>query len=291
MTDISLTVQSSLVTDMFDAIKFPYRVRLDANKSRDEEQGIDLAWVEDAALSDDFDPEAEFDDALDDMIEQFLDHTKQGGEESGTQDPEAEALIAPYVEGITNADRSDVSTIRNRMAEDDEFGEKFSAFAKQRVKADVDWVEIEVGKRPSAAMGNPLTIGGLEIRVRARVKACLRAFGKWWCTPWFKTPWFLFEGERASLFLDVVATKVYGRGQVKNIDFVIKIKIFKWTVKIKIGITGIINGQLGKQRVLLMDLDDVKVKVPGVGLTYAITSVDIPSSNSATQVLLDGRFS
>ncbi|MDN3646344.1 hypothetical protein QWY75_09040 [Pontixanthobacter aestiaquae] len=300
MTDLAMIIGSTLAQDLFGALKYPYRMRVDGNVKSAAKGGnpdFPVAEGEDAEItfldgdtsSDDDAFEANFDGVLDAIIDAYLDQESGQGLVSADSDAEAHALVAPYAVDESSSRSKSISSIRQRMEDDDEFGQKFSDFASSRFEAGIDWVEAELSKRPDPAMGNPVTLSNLKIAVRARAKACIKVFGRKFCVK-ATSPWIRFEGKQAAVHFDVDGAKIYGRGQVSKLDFVMTIKILRWRIKVRIGVTGIVNRQLSKQRPLLMDFSSVRVKVPGVGLKYSISSVDMPASGTETRIVLDGQF-
>jgi len=139
-------------------------------------------------------------------------------------------------------------------------------------------------------MGNPLTLKDLRFAVRARLRGCIRIFGRESCVT-VTTPRIRFEGRKAALFFDVVGTRIYGRAKVSNIDFVWRIRILRWTVSIRVGVTGLINRQLAGKRPLLADFSTVAIAVPGVARTYRPNAIAVPPSTSETRIEVDGDFS
>ncbi|MFM5917327.1 MAG: hypothetical protein ACKOOL_07325 [Novosphingobium sp.] len=296
MADLTLAVDTSLARDLFASLNYPYRMRVGSKVIEEPEPGrtdtdqAEMEWDADPGSTPE-DEIADFDAVplLEATVQAFLEQHRSDRYLSDEEDREASALVAPYAEGI-DSDRSEsVKAVLDRMAADAAFEAKAKAFLKSRLGSGVEWVEAELSQRPDVAMGNPLTLSGLRFAVRARLKGCIRVFGREICVT-VTTPWIRFEGRRAALFLDVVGQKVYGRARVSNIDFVWKIRIWKWTVTIRVGVTGLINGQLAHQRPLLADFGTVAIAVPGVSRTYHPTAVAIPPSSSETKLQIDGDF-
>jgi hypothetical protein len=158
------------------------------------------------------------------------------------------------------------------------------------------WARASTGSRPSCRKcrrrrwATPQTLSNLRLAVRARARACIRIFGRKICVS-ATSPWIRFEGRRAALFLDVVGTKIFGRAQLSDLDFVMTIRILGRNINIRIGVTGLVNRQLARQRPLLADFGNVRITVPGVGRVYQPSTVAVPASSTETRIELDGAFS
>lgn len=293
MADLTIAVDSSLARDLFASLDYPFRMRVGDKALSDVPLagGAELDWDADVGSFPE-DQIADFDAGP------LLEATVQGYFEQGlaakfvadADDAEAAALVAAYADGIVPDSPDAVAKVLERMAADDAFAAKAKAFFEARLDSGVEWVEAELSQKPDVAMGNPLTLGGLRFAVRARLKGCIRIFGREVCVT-VTTPWIRFEGRRAALFLEVAGKQIYGRAKVSDIDFVWRIRILRWTITIRVGVTGLINGQLARQRPLLADFGTVAIAVPGLGRTYRPGAVAVPPSATETRLEIDGDFS
>lgn len=284
MSDVSLSIGTSLVANLFASIDYPWRKRIDVDRFLDWDDEIECEVVAVNPEYEGSDYAGEEPDYLDPLIDLFLAH-RERAVEPGSPEEALVALFQPYVSGTPSRD-----TILERMDADASAPERLAAYWKPSLKVSVEWVEFELSKAPNAAMGNPVTLGDLRIAVRAKAKACIRAFGESVCIK-ITSPWVRFEGKKIEVALPVEGLKVKAHARAHDIDFVIKIKVWKWTYKIRIGMTGYVNKFLSKTRPVLADFGTVKIVVPGLDRTYSINAVAIPSSNSATTIAVDGKFS
>jgi hypothetical protein len=269
-------------------------MRIDGNALVDAPQALTgearIDWLPAGAPDEDGGFEADLEPLLDATIDAYLDSRAGAPLLDLEEDQEAAALIAPYAGEAAPGGSNPVAAIKLRMAQDSAFPARLESFLKARLGAGIDWIEAELSQMPSSAMGNPIRLSNLRIAVRARAKACIRIFGREVCVS-ATSPWIRFEGRQAALFLDVEGTKILGRARVADLDFVMTIRIFGREIKIRIGVTGLVNRQLEKQRPLLADFGTVRINVPGVQRVYTPTSVAVPQSSSETRVDVDGRFS
>lgn len=296
MADLSIAIDTSLARDLFSSLDYPYRMRVGNKLLADDMAALDFG--NEAELDWDADVDQWPDDQVSDfdagpMLEAMIDGYL---EKSGTEkflveddDAEASALVAPYASGIDFTGADAIAQVLARMDADSAFEAKATAFFQSRLGGSVDWVEAELSEKPDVAMGNPLTLSRLRFAVRARLKGCIRVFGRQICVS-VTTPWIRFEGRRAALFFDVVGTRILGRAKVSDIDFVWRIRILSWTVTIRVGVTGIINSQLASQRPVLADFSTVAIAVPGVNRTYRPNAIAVPASGTETRVEVDGDF-
>lgn len=294
MTDLVISVGSSLATDLFGSLNYPFRMRVEGNAFMAEAASLageaDLDWLPPDSPVEDGGFEADFEPLLTATIEAYLESQSPSAFVTAEEDSEAAALIEPYLGDAGPSGPPTAGAVLSRMADDAAFTGKFETFLKGRLGAGIDWIEAELSQMPNAAMGNPLTLRDLRLAVRAKAKACIRVFGREICAS-ATSPWIRFEGQQAALFLDVEGTKIFGRARVSDIEFVLKIRIFGRDIKIRIGVTGLLNRQLAGQRPLVADLGTVRITVPGLQRVYQPTSVSIPPSGSETTVVVDGRFS
>lgn len=294
MADFIATLTSSLANDLFGSLNYPYRMRIDGNVVAAEavdptDSEVEVDWLPLSTPEESQGFEADLEPLLDAVIEACLDRRSAVPFLAEEPDVEAEALVAPYTGDDGTGGGVELAAIKSRMVQDPTFAEKLEIFLKARLGAGIDWIEAELSQMPASAMGNPLTLSNLRVAVRARAKACIRIFGRQICVS-ATSPWIRFEGQRALLFLDVVGTKILGRARVSNLDFVMTIRILGRTIKIRIGVTGLVNNQLARQRPLLADFGTVRIAVPGVSRVYQPTAVAVPFSSSETRVEVDGRF-
>jgi hypothetical protein len=307
MADLIATVTSSLANDLFGSLNYPFRMRVDGNMALAKDSGakdsgsetalaedsgseVDIDWLPAKSAEEDHGFEADLEPLLDALIEACLESQSGAPLMASEPDAEAEALVQPYLAGDDTGRAGQIAGVKARMAQDAAFAAKLETFLKARLGAGIDWVEAELSQMPASAMGNPLTLSNLRLAVRARARACIRIFGRKICVS-ATSPWIRFEGRRAALFLDVVGTKIFGRAQLSDLDFVMTIRILGRNIKIRIGVTGLVNRQLARQRPLLADFGNVRITVPGVGRVYQPSTVTVPASSTETRLELDGGFS
>jgi hypothetical protein len=283
MADISLSLNSSLVTKLFDAVPYPWRKQIDGERMRhgnDEPVDVEFGGMESGGGD-----ASDAEEYLDELIEAYIENVSEP--RSGNSHEQAlHDLLAPYAA----PDRSSAE-IKRALFEDAGSGDKLATFfSALRGGVFIDWIEVELSQRPNSSLGNPLSLSNLRIAVRAKVKLCARIFGKERCIK-ITSNWFRFEGERVEVELIVEALTVKARARARNIDFTIEVKIGPFKFKFRIGITTHVNRYLAKNSPVLADLSGVVINIPGLDLEYALGSVAIPASSSETTVLIDGSFS
>jgi hypothetical protein len=293
MADLVVSVTSSLANDLFGSLNYPFRMRVEGNALSDKAVAdrageVSIDWLAPSAPDEGF--AADLEPLLDGAINAYLDNLSPSPFLAQEQDGEVAAIVQPYAVDEAPSRPAQLAAIKARMGQDSSFGDKLETFLKSRLDAGIDWIEAELSQMPSSAMGNPVTLGSLRVAVRARAKACIRVFGREVCAS-ATSPWIRFEGQQAALFLDVEGTRILGRARVADLDFVMTIRILRWEIKIRIGVTGLVNGQLARQRPLLADFGTVRITVPGVQRVYQPTAVVVPASSTETRVEVDGRFS
>jgi hypothetical protein len=292
MADLIATVTSSLTQDLFGSLDYPYRMRIDDKMAVDASPDageVTIDWLPNGSTEENHGFEADFEPLLDALIVSVLDQRPNKLLASDEEDAEAAALVEPYIGDDASSRSAQVVMIKERMEQDAAFATKFQGFLQSRLSTGIDWVEAELSQMPNSAMGNPLSLSNLRMAVRAKAKACIRVFGREYCIS-ATSPWIRFEGRRAALFLDVVGLRIYGRARVTDLDFVMTIRILGREIRIRIGVTGLVNRQLERQRPLLADFATVAITVPGVSRVYRPTALAIPTSTTETRIEVDGSF-
>lgn len=285
MTDFSISAESSLATELFGALDYPWRMRISPSKaiSGDDDEQVDAEMQGNAG--DDIELAGESDDLLKDLVEAYLQNRGQADRD------EVETALAEIVEPylLNGIAEDDAPGIVLRMESDAAFQQKLEGFLGISLKFSLEWVEGELSARPNANLGNPIAIGNMRVAARAKGKGCIRVFGKKFCVS-ITSPWIRMEGRRAEVFLEPKGLQLRARAKAHDIDIVIKIRILRWSWKIKIGVTGYVNKALAGQSPVLLDLGAVRINVPGLGLTYAPSALAAPASSSTTTVAVDGGF-
>lgn len=286
MSDLSVSVGSSLIQNLFSSLSYPWRKRVDAALALDDDD-IEAEFVD---LSDDADLSGNEPDFVADLLNAYLAASAQE-RTSGDVEKALHDLFSPYVDGNNPRISTVAAGALDQMASDPAFPKKLDAFLKTRgPSVGLDWIEFELSEKPSSHMGNPLRLEGLKIGVRAKGHACIKVLGKEFCIR-FTTPWFRFTGKKAATTFVVDGLKIAATAEVENVDFVIKVKIWKWSFSIRIGVTKYINKYLRNQKPVLADFSAVVIRVPGLDRTYKPSAISMPQDPATTQLLLDGKFS
>lgn len=285
MSDLSISVDSSLLTKLFGSLNYPWRKRFEPKFTLGDDYEAGEVTVDVIEQGGD-DAEADTDSNLfvDDLIETYSKESKNSP--TNAAEKALFELLSPYSRGEIRS----TSELRTALENDPARGDRLETFLKALdLSAGIEWVEFELARQPASNLGNPVALTDLHFAVRARAEACVKIFGKKHCLH-FTTPWIRFEGERAQVELVVDQLRIIGRPSVRNIDFVITIKILGIKFKVKIGVTSHINRYLADQQPVLADFSNIAIKIPGLDLTYTPKSVTVPGSTAATTVQLDGQF-
>ena len=283
MPDISLSVDTSFVQMLFSAVNYPWRKRIDGDRmltSDDEEIPFEVL-----GQGGDEDDAGGGDEYLNELIETYLSH-KGDPRNQGSAEEALHKLLEPYRQA-----GDDKSSIRSALLNDPKGGDKIETFLRAlRGGVTLDWIEFELSQKPNSHLGNPLALTNLKIAVRAKAKLCARIFGRERCIS-ITTPWSRFEGERVEVALIEDGLKIKARAKARNVDFTVKVKIGPFTFTFRIGVTSHINRYLEKNSPVLVDASDIRIKIPGLDLTYRPVALDVPSSGTETTVSADGSFS
>jgi hypothetical protein len=143
---------------------------------------------------------------------------------------------------------------------------------KRGPSVDVKWIKLDVTERPTLTLGNPVSLAHIVVHVQARIEACIKVLGKKFCAS-ATSPRVRIEGREALIDLTNRGALVNGTPRFKDVDIVIRIKLWKWTYDIRVGVTGRINDQLRKAGpIKLIDLSAMEQNVP-----YSSSKIQIES--------------
>lgn len=286
MADVSISIGSSLATNLFSSLQYPWRKKLDGDRRQSDDGNIDFDVLE---PTDDTDLTVDEPAYVDAMIDAYLDNagtpTREGSTEQAISD-----LIKPYISNTAGTRDEARQAIKNAMENDSDFAGRLYSVLGVSWKTKVDWIEFELSKAPGSHLGNPMALTDLKIAARAKIESCVSAWGWHGCLR-MTTEWFRFEGRKAQVELGVYGLQIKAKASTSDIDFIIKIKIWKFSTKIRIGITKYVNKYLAKMHPVVLDLGAIRVKVPGLSVTYAPTTLAAPGSATDTVVAVEGQFS
>lgn len=255
MSDASVLIATAAAKKLVDAIDFPLMMQIPSGRSIGlGEADLGIA-ASDGAPGDDEIPEISsgFEAFIGDMAKRAIDGTIDS--RAGT----AEELAALKVIG-QNLEAKGEGGLYGKGT-DDVKKALGVLLTKRSVSFDVQWVKLELDK-PTVQMANPITASKIGCRVQVRVKACIRIFGRKICVT-VTSPRIRLEARAATLALSGAGAKVMAQPAFKDLDVVIKIRIWKWTFSIRIGVTGLVNEQLRRQGpILIADLSALEQDIP-----------------------------
>jgi len=150
----------------------------------------------------------------------------------------------------------------------------FSRLVKKIFKWELIRVDATIRSKPRFKLGNPISARGVDLSASATGKACVKVF-KWRCVK-IVTPAMRFDIGRIDVNFDVQGRKVFGRLSVSDFDWVITIRIFGFRIKIKIGLTKIVNKELAKMKPYeIVDLSSFERELPFTAKRMTVAGVAI----------------
>lgn len=275
--DISVLIATSLARRVVDAIPFPIRVQIPS--ARAEESGgnqlgeAELEFIKIGAREEDITELSEINEffaaSIIEMVHRVRDETY---DESSADPAQLKALKALESVLETNPEKSAFY-----KANPEEINGALSELVSKRwVSVDVEWVKVEIDK-PKLTLSNPILLTDITIHVQVRVRACIKVLGKKFCAT-VTSPRIRLEARKGLLELDSNGAKVTALPQFRDLDIVLKIRIWKWTVKAKIGITSLVNKQLRKQGpIQLLDLSTFEQPIPYSGKRVTFDGFEFPA--------------
>lgn len=281
MADLTLSAGTTLITDLFESIQYPWRARIDGDRMRAGQPEIELEVLGPGGSGEISADEPEF---ITEWVEAYLEADPQQRRQDGGE--ALDELIAPYTTGATDA-----QTVIQRLKAAPDFERRLQTFLNRLgLKFSVDWIEVELSSRPNASLGNPISINQLKLGARVKAKACIKIFHEEKCIS-ITSPWVRFEDETARVQLQSSGLIVRALASVSNFDLVLKFKILGKTFEVRIGLTKYVNRYLAAQQPVLIDASNIEVAVPGLDRKYKPASVNVPAHPSTTSVVIEGGFS
>jgi hypothetical protein len=276
--DVSVLVATSLARRVMDAIPFPILVRIPS--PRTEEEGSDelgeaeLVFTNVGGEREEDLPElSEVNETFAFGINEMVQRVREGTIDESSADP-AQLKALKTLARVLDANPDKSAYYSADPAEID--GALSELVSRRWVSADVEWVKVEIDK-PNLTLSNPILLTGMTFHVQARVKACIKILGKKFCAT-VTSPRIRLEAREGRLELGSSSAKVTALPQFKDLDIVLKIRIWKWTVKVKVGITSLVNKQLKKQGpIQLLDLSAFEQPIPYSSKRVSFDSFEFPA--------------
>lgn len=278
-----------IINGLLDQLSYPFKVQLPsggAGAPLEGEFAAEHAWAPDDGSADAVEDEADIGGAiLAAAVQGYLD-----AEEGGAPDPsdrELYDLIASRM-GPSLAATED-SVMAALEADSAAFAPALAESLARIASVSIRWVKVTVVRRPSAALGNPIRIGNLNLKVQAKVRVCVRIFGRNVCTD-VTSPNVEFQAQEVRVDLQTSGLQIWAVPSIKNIDLVIRVRILGVRFTFTIGVTGVVNGLLRDKSVMVFDAAALRFPLPTLGRAFAVTAVDIPGGSGATTVNLSGAY-
>lgn len=95
ITDFSISAESSLATELFGALKYPWRMRVSPSKAMSDDDGEQVDAEMQGEAGDDIELAGESDDLLTDLVEEYL-QNREKKDRDETETALAE-MIEPYL--------------------------------------------------------------------------------------------------------------------------------------------------------------------------------------------------
>lgn len=235
--DLQLVVDSSFGQKFIDAVEFPLQIDFETTTEPDLESYLGEAEVIDDSPSPSTPiQQSEAVDDLEEVIQEVV------IEPLRHHDDEAAGVEKEWL--------NDAETQPEQTAE------------KKRTKVEILSLSLTVPSAPTLRVGNPIRLADITVKVCARVNVGVRVLGKWRCTK-ASTPWVTLSGRNATLQLSSQGPVIYGTPVFEDIDMMVTLKVLKWKIKCKLGITRIVNKELSKRGPIeLIDLSTLEPSIP-----------------------------
>jgi hypothetical protein len=276
--DVGVLVATALARRVMDAIPFPISIRIPSARAEQEGDGelgeADLEFTPIRTEGEDDLPElSEINDTFASGISEMVQRVREGTVDESSADP-AQLKALKALAAVLDANPDKAAFYQANPGDID--AALTELVSKRWVDVNVEWVKVEI-ERPLLTLSNPILLSNMVVHVQAKVKACIKVLGKKFCAT-VTSPRLRLEARQARLELGSSGAKVTALPQFKDLDIVLKIKIWKWTVKVTVGITGLVNKQLRKQGpIQLLDLSAFEQTIPYSTKRVTFESFEFPA--------------
>jgi hypothetical protein len=284
--DVEVLVADIIAQKILNAIDFPVLIKVPNAKVESEDSALGEAEIEIVYTQSKSSDDAyvhEVSRSFEDFLLEVAKDVRDGAIDLGSEDlgqVKAMQVIAGAISGGGNPE-SEIQIAGDEVRE-----ALVNVITKATVSVDIDWIKVEAEK-PVLRLGNPISLSSMVCKVQARIRACIRVLGKKICVS-LTTPRMRLEGREANLALSSQGAITFAQAQFKDLDFVIKIKIWKWSFEIRIGITSLVNKQLRKQGPLqILDLSPLEQPVPFSAMKVKIHGLSYSSKDAGLLVGVD----
>ncbi|WP_152236919.1 hypothetical protein [Xanthomonas sp. LMG 12460] len=289
--DVSILIATSLARRVVDAIQFPIQIKTPAARTQEEGGNrlgdAELEFIKVGSEREEGVPEiSEMSETFAAGIMEMVQRVRDGEYDESSADP---AQLNALRTLMAVQDANPGNSVFFKVSSDEIDGALSELVSKRSVSIDVEWVKVDVEK-PLLTLSNPILISDMTMHVQAKVSACIKLLGKKYCAS-LTSPRIRLEARQGFLELESRAAKVTVVPRFKDLDIVVKIKIWKWTVKIKVGITGIVNKQLNKQGpIQVLDLSLFEQQIPFSSKRVSFDSFDFPADPKGLSVRASMRI-
>ena len=286
---ITAGLGDTIINGLLDQLSYPFTVQLPSSRAGAPIEGefaSGHAWALDDGRADAIEDEADIGGAiLAAAVKGYLE-----AQESGAPDPSDRELYDLIAARVGPSVAATEGSVMSALEADRAAFAPALADALARVASvSIRWVKVTVVRRPSAALGNPIRIGNLNLKVQAKVRVCVRIFGRNPCTD-VTSPNVEFQAQEVRVDLQTRGLQIWAAPSIKNIDLVIRVRILGVSFTFMIGVTGVVNGMLRDKSVMVFDAAALRFPLPTLNRAFAVTAVEIPAATGATTVNLSGAY-
>jgi hypothetical protein len=169
------------------------------------------------------------------------------------------------------------------------FVKNFKKFLAKYFRFTVKSSAVRVQSKPTAVVKNPIELRKLDLYGRVTIEACIK-IGRWRCAT-ITSPWVHITVGSALFSLSVQGPLVLGTPRVKDVDFVITIRLFGFKFDIKIGLTTIVNRELSKRPPeVILDTSKFAYEVPMLKTKFIVSQISFSSGSAYLEADLEGKF-
>lgn len=298
MSTLRMSIPSQAAEEVLEAIPFPIDLQFPDNRrgieeatpadrfSSEDEADVEITGVEISAASGEADGSRDtssgIESILADMIAEAADHP----DVLDRMDPAVSGPIRAILARVPIGGKGPAGARDALMLASD--GEFRALLAVLKFWWEHEWTRIRVKQRPTLSLGNPIVLSNIELRVQVRGRVCVKAplIGTK-CTPRFNSPQFNLVGKNLRIHLVSVPPRVIGTAQFDDIDIRICVRVIKWDICIRIGVTGLVNKALAKERFKVVDFGSLEGGIPYSGKKVKVSDIRPTQGGGGLQIEID----
>jgi hypothetical protein len=191
---------------------------------------------------------------------------------------EKKAVAAAIASGESEKVRE---SIRQEISADKALEQKMLTAMRDWIRVDVDWVKVRIDTKPQSVVSSPIVLSNLSLGLKARLRGCVK-ISSWFCTRFQEIGFIHLQAAKLTIAMLPRPPALFGQPSFNNLDIVWSFKLLGKTYTIRVGITTLVNRQLGPFQ--LVDLSDFEVGIVGTNKKLKVEKIDTEAAADGLKV-------